>query len=117
MSDLICYQFSRDQVVASDAKDFLSRYGSSSLPKGRKLEGMMNSMALMIDGYNHDHREIYAIPEIRAFYKQLWEAWPYWLYFCNLDTENHHDDGNVLPRLAGCAAGRSLHQRWFCANE
>jgi len=38
--------------VAGDAKDFLSRYGSSSLPKGRKLEGMMNSMALMIDGYN-----------------------------------------------------------------
>lgn len=36
-----------------------------------------------------DHpREIYAIPEVRAFYKQLWEVWPYWLYFCNLDTEN-----------------------------
>ena len=51
-SDLICYQFSRDQVVAGDAKDFLSRYCNSSLPKGRKLEGMMNSMALMIDGYN-----------------------------------------------------------------
>ena len=49
---------------------------------------MMNSVALMIDGYNHDPREIYTIPEVRAFYKQLWEVWPYWLYFCNLDTEN-----------------------------
>ena len=88
MNDLICYQFSRDRVEAGEAKDFLSRFGSSSLPEGKKLEAMMNSLALMIDGYNHDPREIYAIPEIRAFYKQLWEVWPYWLYFCNLDTEN-----------------------------
>lgn len=88
MHDLICYQFSRDRVVAGDARDFLSRFGAGTLPKGKKLEGMMNSLALMIDGYNHDPREIYAIPEVRAFYKQLWEVWPYWLYFCNLDTEN-----------------------------
>ena len=88
MSDLILYQFSRDRVEAGDAKDFLSRFGDSSLPTGKKLEAMMNSVALMIDGYNHDPREIYAIPEVRAFYKQLWEVWPYWLYFCNLDTEN-----------------------------
>ena len=88
MSDLILYQFSRDRVEAGDAKDFMSRFGDSSLPTGKKLEAMMNSVALMIDGYNHDAREIYAIPEVRAFYKRLWEVWPYWLYFCNLDTEN-----------------------------
>ena len=88
MSDLILYQFSRDRVEAGDAKDFMSRFGDSSLPTGKKLEGMMNSVALMIDGYNHDPREIYAIPEVRTFYQQLWEVWPYWLYFCNLDTEN-----------------------------
>ena len=88
MSDLILYQFSRDRVEAGDAKDFMSRFGDSSLPTGKKLEGMMNSVALMIDGYNHDPREIYAIPEVRTFYQQLWEVWPYWLYFCNLETEN-----------------------------
>ncbi len=88
MSELILYQFSRDRVEASDAKNFLSRFGKRSLPTGKKLETMMNSLALMIEGYDHDPREIYAIPEVRAFYKQLWEVWPYWLYFCNLDTEN-----------------------------
>ena len=88
MSDLILYQFSRDRVEAGYAKDFLSRFGDSALPTGKKLEAMMNSLAQMIDGYNHDPREIYAIPEVRAFYKQLWEVWPYWLFFCNLDSEN-----------------------------
>ena len=75
MSDLILYQFSRDRVEAGNANDFLSRFGNSQLPKGKKLEAMMNSVALMIDGYNYDPREIYAIPEIRVFYKQLWEVW------------------------------------------
>ena len=27
------------------------------------------------------------IPEIRRFYAAFHEAWPYWLYFCNLDTD------------------------------
>ncbi len=27
------------------------------------------------------------IPEIRQFYAAFREAWPYWLYFCNLDTD------------------------------
>jgi len=34
-SDLILYQFSRDRVEAGDAKDFLSRFGGSGLPKAR----------------------------------------------------------------------------------
>ena len=49
---------------------------------------MMDSLGLIVDGYDDDTREIYAIPEVRRFYQQLWERWPYWLYFCNLDTEN-----------------------------
>ena len=88
MNELILYQFSRDRVEVGDAKDFLTRFGGSSLPRGKKLEAMMNSVALMIEGFDHDLREIYAIPEVRKFYQQLWERWPYWLYFCNLDTEN-----------------------------
>ena len=88
MSDLILYQFSRDRVEAGDAKVFLSQFCDSALPTGKKLEAMMNSVALLIEGYDHDPREIYAIPETRKFYQQLWEVWPYWLYFCNRDTEN-----------------------------
>ena len=88
MNDLICYQFSRDLVEAGDAKNFLSRFGKFRVPVGKQLQGMMNSLALMIEGYDDDPREIYAIPEVRTFYQQLWQRWPYWLYFCNLDTEN-----------------------------
>ena len=88
MSDLICYQFSRDLVEIGDAKNFHARFGKQRLPVGKQLGAMMNSLALMIEGYDDDPREIYAIPEVRTFYQQLWRRWPYWLYFCNLDTEN-----------------------------
>ena len=70
MHDLICYQFSRDRVGAGDAKDFLSRVGKFRVPVGKQLQGMMNSLALMIEGYDDDPREIYAIPEVRTFYQQ-----------------------------------------------
>src|ERR1022692_3259664 len=86
-NDIIAYQFSRDRVEAGDANDFLSRFGKPHLPAGKQLEVMMNSVALVIEGYDDDPREIYAIPEIRKFYQQLWERWPYWLFFCNLDNE------------------------------
>ena len=70
-NDLICYQFSRDRVEAGDAKDFLSRFSKHRVPVGKQLLGVMNSVALMIDGYDTDPRETYAIPEVRAFYKQI----------------------------------------------
>jgi len=88
MPDAVFYQFSRCLVEVGDASDFLKRFGRYRLPVGRELGAMMNHLALFIEGYDDDPREIYAIPEVRAFYQQLWQRWPYWLYFCNLDTEN-----------------------------
>ena len=41
-----------------------------------------------IEGYDDDPREVHTIPEVRRFYAAFHEAWPYWLYFCNLDTES-----------------------------
>ena len=37
--------------------------------------------------YDADPREIYVIPEVRRFYAAFHQAWPYWLYFANLDTD------------------------------
>jgi hypothetical protein len=40
-----------------------------------------------IEGWDDDPREIHAIPEIRRFYSLFHQAWPYWLYFCNLEID------------------------------
>lgn len=48
---------------------------------GKQLQGMTNRLALMIEGYDDDPRQIFALPEVRTFYKQLWQRCLCWLYF------------------------------------
>jgi hypothetical protein len=48
---------------------------------------MLNRFVFCIEGWDDDMREIHMVPEIRRFYSAFHEAWPYWLYFCNLDAD------------------------------
>jgi len=86
-SDLIFYQFSRPKVERCDFSHFLSLYAPDTLPDGPRLKDMMNLMMFGIEGWDEDRREIHMIPEIRRFYSAFHDAWPYWLYFCNLDVD------------------------------
>lgn len=86
-SDLIFYQFSRSKVERLDFTHFLSLHAPDKLPNGRRLREMMGSMVMCIEGYDDDPRENHTIPEVRRFYAVFHEAWPYWLYFCNLDQD------------------------------
>ena len=86
-SDLIFYQFSRSKVERADFRQFLDLYAPDKLPGGRCLREMMNCFVFCIEGWDNDPREIHLIPEIRRFYSAFHEAWPYWLYFCNLDVD------------------------------
>ena len=85
--DLISYQFSRSKVERGDFKHLLSLYRPDTLPEGRRLRELMNRFMFTIEGWDDDPREIHTILEIRRFYSAFHEAWPYWLYFCNLDTD------------------------------
>ena len=86
-NDLVVYQFSRPKVENADFSHFLSLYGPEKLPSGRRLREMMNTLTFMIEGFDDDPREVHSIPAIRRFYAAFHEAWPYWLYFCNLDLQ------------------------------
>jgi hypothetical protein len=85
--DLIFYQFSRSKVERGDFRHFLGLYGPDKLPDGRPLRDLMNKFVFGIEGWDDDPREIHTIPEIRRFYSAFHEAWPYWLYFCNLEVD------------------------------
>ena len=85
-ADLVFYRFSRSKLERGDFGHFMSLYAPDKLPTGRRLRQMMDSMAFCIDGYDQDEREIHTIPEVRRFYSAFHAAWPYWLYFCNLEV-------------------------------
>lgn len=85
--NLVVYQFSRSNIERVDFSHFLSVYALEKLPSGRRLRDLMNALIFQVDGYNNDPREVHSISEIRQFYREFHKAWPYWLYFCNLDSE------------------------------
>ena len=86
-AEAIVYEFSRPKVERGDFSGLLEQFAFDRLPTDRRLRVMMNSMVFCIHGWDYDPREIHCIPEIRAFYRAFREAWPYWLYFCNLDVD------------------------------
>jgi hypothetical protein len=92
---IIFYQFSRSKVERGDFHHFLGLYALDKLPTGRRLREMMNCLVFCVEGWDTDPREIHTIPEIRRFYSSFHEAWPYWLYFCNLDVD-------TLRAMAAC---------------
>lgn len=87
MNDIIVYQFSRDRVEVSDFSHFVGLYDLTVLPNGEPLAAMMDTLVFLFDGYNDHPDELYAIPEIRRFCVSFHSAWPYWLYFCNLEND------------------------------
>jgi hypothetical protein len=74
-------------VERCDFSHFLSLYAFDKLPEGRPLRDMIDRMVFCIEGWDDDPREIHTIPEIRRFYSAFHDAWPYWLFFCNLEVE------------------------------
>ena len=73
---------SRRQVEAFDIasvmvnlKPFLATREDAWLYRGQ--------MALVVDGYNDDPRELIDIPEVRALLQELYQQWPYWAFFFN----------------------------------
>jgi hypothetical protein len=83
----VLYQFSKWKVEQGFFSHFLGVYDFHRLPTGRRLREMMGSLVFCIEGYDHDEREIHAIPEVRRFYSAFHAAWPYWLYFCCLEMD------------------------------
>jgi hypothetical protein len=113
--DLIFYQFSRSKVERGDFSHFLSLYGPDKLPTGRRLREMMGAGIFGIDGWDDDPREIHTIPEIRRFYRSFHDAWPFWLYFGNLDVDTLRAlTMCCLPEIASIQRQGDLHLTVAC---
>lgn len=87
-----------------DFTAFLNRFGADRLLVGSALAEQMGGFAFMVEGYDADPRELYAIPEVRRFYADFHQAWPYWLYFCDLNQDSLKTMVMCcLPRLTSIA--------------
>jgi hypothetical protein len=50
MSDIICYQFSRDLLEIGDAKNFHARFGKQRLPVRKQLGATFAEILINLEG-------------------------------------------------------------------
>ena len=88
---------SRREVEQADIPSVLSRL-KVFLATREDAWRYHGQMTLVVDGYNHDPRELVDIPEVRSLLRRLEAEWPYWAFFFN-----QVDDSIKL--LLSCVAG------------
>ncbi|MQY24863.1 AIPR family protein [Nocardia aurantia] len=86
-ADRIAIVISREQIESGEVDTILNVLGSlyDSPSKARKTVGIVD---LLIDGYNDTSAELFEIEEVRAYIHNLDAAFPYWLYFSNLNSSS-----------------------------
>ena len=81
-SDYIVLQISQDAIQNCDTSEYetLLHGITGSL---QSFEVAFQKYVLLISGYDDDPRELYQIPEVVRFIKDLNSKLPFWLYFVN----------------------------------
>ena len=70
----------RAQVETGDAAQPL-RWLRSLSSDPRAARAFMGRVSVIVEGYDDDPRELFEIPQVRAFVATLDDAWPYWFFF------------------------------------
>ena len=69
-------------ITAGDISAVLRALKSLSSDRSSAMSAE-GAVTLVFHGYDDDPRELEAIPEVRAWFAQLFAAWPYWSFFVN----------------------------------
>lgn len=80
VNQLIVLSLPRQDVEAGNITRAYGVLAELSENVDRAIE-FRGSLVFMFEGYDHDTREIYSIPEVREFFNNLANAWPYWAWF------------------------------------
>jgi hypothetical protein len=79
VADTLTYFASREQVESRDISDALQFFVRLLEPETAKR---FKSWVLFgISGYDEDPRELYEIPDVRLWMRELDDLFPYWFYF------------------------------------
>jgi hypothetical protein len=98
----IIYRISHREIEAADIGRFLHHFGENT--DKHWLRQHRNNVRFSLDGYSEDQREIYEIPEIRAYYSHLNDGIPTWSFFGDLTTPN------LIAVVACMASIRSIRK-------
>jgi len=82
---VIFYAIDRDDIKKCDTRYFV-QFIDRLCVNDNLCQKVQGKLELMVDGYNHDKRELYEIPEIRKWFKKVDKSKVSWFYYCNTGT-------------------------------
>ena len=87
ISEPVILMFSRRQVETCDIDEPVQFLRRLTADRHTAIEfcGRIN---LVVDGYNDDPRELFEVPEVRAYLKRLDQEWRYWFFFLSQADES-----------------------------
>ena len=81
-SDYIVLQISQEAIQNCDTSEYVTLQHGATVSL-QSFEAAFQKYVLLISGYDEDQRELYQIPEVVSFIKDLNSKLPFWLYFIN----------------------------------
>ena len=69
-------------ITAGDISGVLTALKSLSSDRSSAISAE-GAVTLVFHGYDDDPRELESIPEVRAWFANLFAAWPYWSFFAS----------------------------------
>lgn len=92
---LVVRVINRSMIESNDVDAMVAALDAMTIPDGKSL---FRRMDWSISGYDDDSRELFQIPEVVAFLRQLDERWPYWGFY-------QHPCGRWVRTMTFCLAG------------
>ena len=82
VTEPVVLMFSRREVESGDPSASVARL-QALFDTPEAIWRYRGQVALAVDGYNDDPRELIDIPDVRAFLVKFNSQWPYWAFFFN----------------------------------
>jgi len=107
LSDYTVLQISQEGVQNCDTSEYVTLLHGikDSL---QSFEAAFQKYVFLISGYDDDPRELYQIPEVVSFIKDLNSKLPFWLYFINTS------DKKFFSWMIACLCQAMSLDRSFC---
>ena len=81
-SDYTVLQISQEAIQNCDTSEYVTLLNGAT-GSLQSFEAAFQRYVFLISGYDDDPRELYQIPEVVSFIKDLNSKLPFWLYFIN----------------------------------
>jgi len=80
VTDPVILMLFRRQVETCDVAEPLVLLRRLTADRQTEID-FCGRISLVVDGYNDDPRELFEVPEVRAYIKRVDQAWPNWFFF------------------------------------